>query len=56
MPKYISSSKITLEVEWSDTENDEFSESETFNNINFGCEKEIDWLLESIEHQRNEIE
>ena len=54
MPKYISSSKISLEIEWSDTDNDDYSETEILNNINFGCEKEIDWLLESIEHDRNE--
>lgn len=56
MPKYISSWKMTLDLEWSDTEDENFYAKTTEVNPEGIRDKDMDWILEGLEQEQNEIE
>ncbi len=54
MPKYISSWKITLDLQWSDTENEDFYAETMEVNPEGIPDKYMDRLLEVLEQEQQE--
>lgn len=54
MPKYIRSWKMTLDLEWADTEDENFYAETTEVNPEGIPDKYMDWLLEELEQEQQE--
>ena len=51
--KYIDRVKITFHIDWRDHDDDSFSEYEVINDVDLSFDKNIDWILDDLEQQRN---
>jgi hypothetical protein len=51
--KYIDRVKFSFHIDWRDDEDDSFNEHEVIEDVDLGFDKNIDWLLDDIEQQKN---
>ena len=54
--KYIDRVRISFHIDWRDDDDKSFTEYEVIDDVNLSFDKNVEWLLDDIEQQRNKEE